>query len=150
MTTCDRCRLGDCACIREKNGGPMVVSARKRRTSEKGGAQLVEHQEATPEPPPPPNLIKAMAMAVGKSLAAYVEVMYPEAIKAASSTFKLSLRNHTYNTIMHVSTLHTEEEIHKWLTTNEAFRKKWLNMYRKMRRNDRRASTPASPQSPRD
>lgn len=80
------------------------------------------------------DLIKAMAMAVGKDLAAYVEVMYPEAMNAASSTFKLSLRNHVYNDIMHVSTLHTEAEIRKWLADNEAHRKRWLGMYRKMRR----------------
>lgn len=82
----------------------------------------------------PRDLIKAMAEAVGKNLAAYVEVMYPEAMKAASSTFKLSLKNHVYNDIMHVTTLHTEAEIRKWLTENEAHHKQWLAMYRKMRR----------------
>lgn len=82
-------------------------------------------------------LIKAMAEAVGKSLAAYVEVMYPEAMKAASSTFKLSLKNHVYNDIMHVSTLHTEAEIRKWLKSNEDFRTVWLAGYRKMRRSKR-------------
>ena len=93
----------------------------------------------TPTVPPhqgdlPRDLIKAMAEAVGKSLAAYVEVMYPEAIKAASSTFKLSLKNHVYNDIMHVTTLHTEAEIRKWLADSEAHRKAWLGAYRRLRR----------------
>lgn len=95
---------------------------------------LEELQRISTEAGPPKALIEAMAMAVGKSLAAYVEVMYPEAIKAASSTFKLSIRNHVYNDIMHVATLHTEVEIRAWLEKNEAFRKEWLAGYRKMRR----------------
>lgn len=45
-------------------------------------------------------LIKEIAMDIGKELVAYIEVMYPEAIKATSSTFKLSMRNHVYNDIM--------------------------------------------------
>lgn len=138
MKTCSRCRIGDCHCIRELPGrparsakvplpipGPVTAEVRQGNT-----------KDATAETKPPlgNDLIKAMAEAVGKSLAAYVEVMYPEAMKAASSTFKLSLRNHVYNDIMHVSTLHTEAEIRKWLDSSEAHRKEWLGMYRKMRR----------------
>ena len=44
--------------------------------------------------------IKRMAREIGKNVAFYVETMYPEAVKAASSSFLLSVRNHTYNTIM--------------------------------------------------
>lgn len=87
-------------------------------------------------------LIKAMAMAVGKNCVAYVEVMYPEAIEHTSSTFKLSLRNHIYNDIMHVSTLHTEREIREWLKRNEEHHKQWLATWRKLRRNDKRKTAP--------
>lgn len=80
------------------------------------------------------SLIKALAMAVGKNTVDYVEVMYPEAIKHASSTFKLSLRNHIYNDIMHVATLHTKADIEKWLADNAAHHKRWLAMWRKIRR----------------
>ena len=45
-------------------------------------------------------LFKAVAMDIGKEVVAYVERMYPEAVKAASSTFRLSLRNCIYNEIM--------------------------------------------------
>jgi hypothetical protein len=43
---------------------------------------------------------KEIAMDIGKDLAAYIEGQYPETVKAASSTFLLSVRNCTYNKIM--------------------------------------------------
>ena len=95
---------------------------------------LPVHAEAIAPFDPSRELIQAMAEAVGKDLAAYVEVLYPEAMAATSSTFKLSLRNHVYNDIMHVSTLHTEADIRAWLKSNEARRKAWLAAYRKVRR----------------
>lgn len=134
MKTCTRCRIGDCPCLRELNEGPMVDGGQLPALSDKGGTQPVGDVGATPAPPPSPDLIKAMAEAVGKNLAAYVEVMYPEAMRAASSTFKVSLRNHVYNDIMRVSTLHTEAEILAWLASNEAHRKEWLALYRNLRR----------------
>src|ERR1700676_5350137 len=45
-------------------------------------------------------LVQAIAMDIGKDTVAYIEVMYPQAITATSSTFKLSIRNHIYNQIM--------------------------------------------------
>jgi hypothetical protein len=39
-------------------------------------------------------------MDIGQELVAYIEVMYPQAIRATNSGFKLSIRNHTYNQIM--------------------------------------------------
>lgn len=80
------------------------------------------------------DLVKAMAMDVGKSLVAYIEVMYPEAIKATSSTFKLSMRNHVFNDIMSIVELHDESAIRKRLADNEAHRKEWLKQWRKIRR----------------
>ena len=43
------------------------------------------------------DLLKLIAMDIGKSVAHHIEIMYPEAVSAASSTFLLSVRNHTYN-----------------------------------------------------
>ena len=80
------------------------------------------------------DLIKAIAMQIGKDTVAYVEVMYPEAIKATSSTFKLSLRNHIYNEIMSMVDLHDEMGIRENLFAKATFRKAWLKQYRKMRR----------------
>ena len=79
-------------------------------------------------------LIKAIAMEIGKGTVAYVEVMYPEAIKATSSTFKLSLRNHIYNDIMAIAELNTEQTIRQNLQDRSSFRERWVAMYRKMRR----------------
>lgn len=83
---------------------------------------------------PTDDAIKALALAVGKNTVAYVEVMYPEAFAATSSTFRVSLRNHIYNDIMAVTKLHTEAEIREWIAANEAHHKKWLALWRKVRK----------------
>lgn len=55
---------------------------------------------ALPPQPIPQDLVKEMAMDIGKEVAAYVERMFPKAVEAASSSFLLSIRNCTYNQIM--------------------------------------------------
>ena len=79
------------------------------------------------------DIIRLIGMEIGKDIVAYVEVMYPEAIKATSSTFKLSLRNSIHNAIVSIADLHDEAAIRKRLADGEAHRKKWVGMYRKMR-----------------
>jgi hypothetical protein len=49
---------------------------------------------------PNADTVKKMAMEIGKDVAFYIETQFPEAVSAASSSFLLSLRNHTYNSIM--------------------------------------------------
>lgn len=78
-------------------------------------------------------------MQIGKDIVAYVEVMYPEAIKSTSSTFKLSLRNSIHNAIVSIADLHDEPSIRNRLAGNEAHRKKWVGMWRKMRRKSTRS-----------
>lgn len=80
------------------------------------------------------DLVKEIALDVGKSLAAYVEVMFPEIWHGSNSGFKISLRNHVYNDIVSISDLHDEAAIKKRLADNDAHRKKWVGAYRKMRR----------------
>ena len=80
------------------------------------------------------DLIKAMAMDAGKSLCAYLEVMFPEVWHGSNSGFKLSMRNHVYNDIMALASLHDETSIRKRMADNEAHRKQWVNAYRKTRR----------------
>lgn len=46
------------------------------------------------------DFVKAVAMDIGKEVAHHIETMYPEAVKAASSTLLLSVRNTTYNALM--------------------------------------------------
>ena len=80
------------------------------------------------------DLIKAMAMDAGKSLCAYLEVMFPQVWHGQNSGFKLSMRNHVYNDIMALVDLHSADAIKKRLAANEAHRKAWVGAYRKMRR----------------
>lgn len=80
------------------------------------------------------DLIKAMAMDAGKSLCAYLEVMYPEVWHGQNSGFKISMKHHVYNDIMALAELHDEAAIRERLAANEFHRKDWVNAYRKMRR----------------
>lgn len=72
---------------------------------------------------PPIELIKAIAMDIGKELVDYVERMYPDAIAATSSTFRLSLRNHTYNDIMCMVKITDETRLVEWLDFRKKFRR---------------------------
>ncbi len=82
----------------------------------------------------PRQMFKAMAMDIGKELAAYIEVMYPDAVKAASSTFLLSVRNHTYNEIMGWADRKVNPEtLESVLTDRATFRRNWKATYRKIR-----------------
>ncbi len=79
-------------------------------------------------------LVKQIAMDIGKHTVAYVEVMYPEAITATSSTFRLSLRNHIHNEIMAAIEVNDEGTIVARLKDRKAFRRWWVGAYRKMRK----------------
>ena len=80
--------------------------------------------------------MKAIAMDIGKETVAYVEVMYPDAIKATSSTFKLSLRNHIYNEIMAAIEVNDEGNVIARLQDRKKFRRWWTAAYRKIRNKD--------------
>lgn len=69
------------------------------------------------------DIIKAIAMDIGKELVDYVERMYPDAIAAASSTFRLSLKNHVYNDIMCMTKITDEKRLIEWLDFREKFRR---------------------------
>jgi hypothetical protein len=80
-------------------------------------------------------LVKAIAMDIGKEVVAYVEVHYPQAIEATSSTFKLSLRNCIYNEIMAAIDVSDEGQIIARLRDRKSFRRKWTAAWRKIRGN---------------
>lgn len=92
------------------------------------------------------DLIKAIAMDIGKDTVAYVEVMYPGAITATSSTFKLSLRNHIYNQIMAAIEVTDEGKVIARLRERKAFRRWWVGVYRNYRR--RATATATAPDDP--
>jgi hypothetical protein len=81
-------------------------------------------------------LVKAIAMDIGKDMVAYIEVMYPKAIEATSSTFKLSVRNHIHNQVMAAIELRDEADVRAWLAGRKKRRREWVGMYRKMRKDD--------------
>ncbi len=72
-------------------------------------------------------------MDIGKEVAAYIEVQYPEAVKAASSTFMLSVRNCTYNEIMAAIEPATEAAIRQRLEERRKFRREWKAQWKKLR-----------------
>jgi len=79
------------------------------------------------------DIIKEMAMDIGKEVAAYIEVQYPEAVKATSSTFLLSVRNCTYNEIMAAIEPKTESAIRARIADRKVFRRKWKAQWKKIR-----------------
>lgn len=78
-------------------------------------------------------LVKEIAMDIGKETVAYIEVMYPKAIEATSSTFKLSVRNHIFNEIMAAIQVTDEGKIKARLRDRKRFRRWWTGVYRKIR-----------------
>lgn len=79
------------------------------------------------------DLVKEIAMDIGKETVAYIEVMYPQAVESASSTFKLSVRNHIYNEIMAAIKVNDEGKIVARLEERKVFRRKWKAQYKKIR-----------------
>jgi len=79
-------------------------------------------------------LVKAIAADIGADTVAYIEVMYPNAIKATSSTFKTSVRNHIYNQIMAAIEVNEEGQVIARLADRKKFRRWWVGVYRKIRR----------------
>ena len=78
-------------------------------------------------------LIKAIAMDIGKEVVAYVERMYPQAVSATPSTFRLALRNSIYNQIIDAMKVTDETEVKARLEDRRKHRrglKKLVNQIR--------------------
>lgn len=78
-------------------------------------------------------LVREIAMDIGKEVVAYIEVMYPKAIEATSSTFKLSVRNCVYNEIMAAIQVNDEGEIIARLQDRKVSRRRWKAQWKKIR-----------------
>jgi hypothetical protein len=94
---------------------------------------MSEKLPALPPKPIPTDVIKDIAMDIGKAVAAHIETMYPDAVKAASSTFLLSVRNTTYNEIMAALDLTNEDEIRNRLETRRAWRRQHKASWKRIR-----------------
>lgn len=84
---------------------------------------------------PSEDWLKKLAMDIGKEVVAYIEVMYPEAITATASTFRLSVRNTIYNQIVSaVREAKVEASPEQWFKRREDFRRRWIAQYRQLRK----------------
>lgn len=83
------------------------------------------------------DVVKQIATDIGKDTVAYIEVMYPKAIEATSSSFKLSVRNHIHNQVMSAIELPTEDAVSDWLASRKKHRREWLATYREIRERDK-------------
>lgn len=83
-------------------------------------------------PPPPPaiarDVVKQIAMDIGKEVAAHIETMYPKAVEAAGKNMLLSVRNCVFNEIMAALETTDEQEILDRLER----RKKWRRKHKSM------------------
>ena len=77
------------------------------------------------------DVIKDIAMDVGKQVAHHIETMYPAAVKATPSTFLLSVRNTVYNEIMAAIEHTTEEEMRASIERHRQHRRT-INRLRKL------------------
>lgn len=77
-------------------------------------------------------LLRAVAMDIGKEVAHHIEIMFPEAVKAAPSTFLLSVRNCTHNNI--IAWVESNADPEKRLAFNDAFRRHLRAQYKKIRK----------------
>jgi len=93
----------------------------------------IQSETSIPETPWSRELIKAIAMDVGKEVAAHIEIMYPQAVKATSSIFLLSVRNCVYNQIMAAIEVNDAGQIAARLETRRKRRREWKAAWKKVR-----------------
>ena len=80
------------------------------------------------------DIIKEIALDIGKEVASHIETMYPKAVEAASSTFLLSVRNCVYNEIMASLEVIDEDAIRSRLDERRKFRRQHRATYRRLRK----------------
>lgn len=84
-------------------------------------------------------LMKEVVMDIGKQVAHHIEIMYPEAVKAASSILLLSVRNTVYNEIKAAM---ERDNTERTLQFHKFFRRKQKAAYKKIRASPPVAGTP--------
>jgi hypothetical protein len=98
-----------------------------------------------PQQPVEPDLVKEIAWDIAKELAAYVERMFPEAVKAGRGSFLLSIRNHVYNDFMSWTKETDPDRIRARLSESKMARRKLRALYKAAR-----TFTPNTPQHEQD
>jgi len=79
------------------------------------------------------DVIKEIALDIGKEVASHIEVMYPKAVEATSKTMLLSVRNCVFNEIMASLGEVDEDAIRRRLEERRHFRRRHRATYRKIR-----------------
>lgn len=90
--------------------------------------------ERAPETTWSKDLVRAIAMDIGKAAVHHLETMYPAAVAACPATMKLSLRNTIHNEIMAALETNDADEIAERLKRRKAHRRKIAAAWAKVRR----------------
>lgn len=78
-------------------------------------------------------LIKEIAMDIGKAVVHHIETMYPAMFQAVAGTAKLSVRNTVYNEIMAALEVNEAEAIRTRLADRKQWRRRSSATWRKIR-----------------
>ena len=77
----------------------------------------------------PRELVRDIAMEIGKEIASHIETMYPKAVEATSKNMLLSVRNSVHNDIMAAVDALESGNAEAWLVRRQshrrALRKEW-------------------------
>src|ERR1017187_1516702 len=84
----------------------------------------------------PKDLVKLIAMDIGKEVCAYVEVQYPDVWKVGNAGFRISLRNKIHNEIMAALEITDEDKILTRLKTRKVHRRKLIAAWRHIYKTD--------------
>ena len=79
------------------------------------------------------DLIRKVAMDIGKEVAVHIETMYPDAVAYTSKTLLISVRNSIYNEIMAAIQVNDEGKIIARLEGRKTFRRRQKAAYKKIR-----------------
>lgn len=79
------------------------------------------------------DIVKAIAMDIGKAVASHIETLYPEAVAATSKSMLLSVRNTTHNQIMSMLDISDEDAIRQRLAQRRQWRMRQRAAYRRLR-----------------
>lgn len=87
------------------------------------------------------DLIKQIAMDIGKEVVSHIEIMYPQMFENVASTAKLSIRNCVHNQIMAALEISDEGKIIARLQERARFRKRQRAIWKKIRAATNTATT---------
>lgn len=79
------------------------------------------------------DVVKEIALDIGKEVASHIETMYPDAVKATSKSMLLSVRNCVFNEIMAALVEIDEDAIRRRLDERKRFRRQQRATWRLIR-----------------